>query len=326
MFCTQCISTATTGAHQYECNNRKQIVSTINKFVNDMIIKCLTVFDWNVEDFKKFWEANKQTVTVFDLDFSDRNDSMYEKNMIRVMLTQAIRFNIYPRAAVLIDSLIQHPMLKKLWNSHEKFFHKLAMRLMEVACGTERHAFYSKRVNIEECVEEIYSKNPGSFNECFDVKIEFLGLTLHPFYDMLRHSCDQNTQCLIVSNKLVTYACKPIKKGSEIFKTLSYSFAQSGPAAERKRRYSIFGIFNCDCEACINDWPTIPGMRFVDPFFQYPVVRVFASHDQAKKNIARNNEYVDRNFKAHEPIQEVYITIENNHIELFGLARPSFYP
>jgi hypothetical protein len=84
--------------------------------------------------------------------------------------------------------------------------------------------------------------------------------------------------------------------------------------------------FNCDCEACVNDWPTIPGMRSVDPFFRYPNIRVFASHDQAKKNVARNNAYIDRNFKEHEPTQEVCVTIENNFLELNGLARASFYP
>jgi hypothetical protein len=67
-------------------------------------------------------------------------------------------------------------------------------------------------------------------------------------------------------------------------------------------------------------------MRRTDPSFQFSDVWAFAPNVQAKKNIARNNAYIDRHSKEHEPTQEVYITIINNHKELSGLARPSFYP
>jgi hypothetical protein len=41
---------------------------------------------------------------------------------------------------------------------------------------------------------------------------------------------------------------------------------------------------------------------------------------------ARNNAFIDRNFKEHDPTQEVYAAIHNNFFELYGIARASFYP
>jgi hypothetical protein len=289
--------------------------------LTNAIIKCLTAFDWNVNELKKFSEANKQAATVFDL---DRNDPMYEKKMIRVLLSQPRRLH---NNASFFEPLREHPMLKELLKAHEKFFYELAMKFLEVSFTATRVAFFSEYVNIEGCDEETHWKNSVAADECSDdLKLEIVGQTVHPFNDMLRHTCVQNTDCLFVSNKLVTIVSQPIKRGNEIFKNLFRSFPRCDSASRLKRNYSPIVISTCDCEACVNYSPASSRKRSVDPMFQYPEVKVFAPHDQAKKNIARNNAYVDSNYKEHKPTQEVCVTIYNNYTELCGLARASFYP
>ena len=142
------------------------------------------------------------------------------------------------------------------------------------------------------------------------------------FSSMLNHSCDPNVKRLFVSNKNVLYVCKPIKKGSEIFK--SYSEFSTSTKAERKPILEWKLERSCTCTACKKDWPTIDRLPAVDSSFKCDSQKSFASHKQSKKTIARNNAYVDKNYKENNPTREVYITIHNNLLELYRVARPSF--
>jgi hypothetical protein len=250
--------------------------------------------------------------------------------MIRVMLS--FPFGVpsdITGGSLMLASLYANanPKLKNMWDRHQQFFGKLVAKLAGVLPRTSRQAWSSKYINVEGCGIEIGSfKQIKEAQERFTVKTHHVGWAVYPFGDSLRYSCDPNTKHVVISNKVVTYVCKPIKKGSELSLNMSSTFVKDGPANKRKQHLSYNFTFNCDCEACVNDWPTIQFLRCTDPLFQYPDIRAFASHEQAKKNIARNNEYVNRNFKEHVPTKEVYVTIRNNEIEMNGLARASFYP
>jgi hypothetical protein len=125
---------------------------------------------------------------------------------------------------------------------------------------------------------------------------------------------------------MVTYACRPIKKGSQLFRMYCEPFYNFGPAAVRREQVKQQAGIWCDCEACKNDWPTYEGLRAIDPFFQYDIAREFSPRDVAKKTVERNNAYVDEHFVENQPTQEVYVTIDNHVFELNGLTRPAFYP
>jgi hypothetical protein len=216
---------------------------------------------------------------------------MNEKNMIGVALSEA------PKVPV----LLQHRKLKVLMDSHAKLFKLLMIqKYFELSTQLQPQVWFSKSVNIKG----------SSVDEAMGILSESIGTAHYPFNSML--SCATNMKEITVSDKLVTYVCKPIKAGSEIFRS-----------AQRKAKRPFLEC-KCACEACVNDWPTTVRMRRSDPSFQYSDVRAFAPNNQVKKNIGRNNAYIDRHFKEHEPTQEVYVSFIN-HKELSRLARPSFY-
>jgi hypothetical protein len=334
MFCSnRCLEMSMNEFHQIECNRDSFSYGKLD-FSICGIMKCLRLFEWNVDELEKFVESiEQQPTTVFDFDFGNRNDPMYEKNMIRVMLSQSrgISFSQSfgaPRVVTrTLSYLNELPKLKNMWQSYSNLFKVLSIKFFEFSLAAGHEVYFSKWINIDGCSPiDDQNKNTRRPVQRFEVKSENIGGASFPFGDSLWHSCDSNTDELMISNKLVTYVQKPIKKGSEIFRNYINTFSHFGPASERQLDLWQHFSFKCDCEACVNDWPTIPRLRSIDPSFQYPDIRSFASHDQAKKNIARNNAYVERNFKDHEPTQEVYITIRNNRLELQGLSRPSFYP
>jgi hypothetical protein len=329
MFCSgTCLDKAMASSHECSCN-RSNLSCQDTDFLVHGMIKCFKVFDWNVKKLEKLlMSTEKQPVTVFDFDFSDSEDPMYEQNMIRVMLSFPFEVPMALLRLVMVNAITQNQKLKKLWSRHKVLIEKLGSKLMAITSRTARQAWHSKYINIEACGIEGTGKIKDfkDATERFDVKTDYVGSAVYPLADSLRYSCDPNTNQVLVSNKIVTYVCKPIKKGSQLSRNVFSTFAENGPTEERRKLLSGFFNYHCDCEACVKDWPMLEAMRSADPLFKYPDIRAFAPHDQAKRNVARNNEYVNRNFKEHEPTQEVYITIKNNLVEMNGLTRPSFYP
>ena len=110
------------------------------------------------------------------------------------------------------------------------------------------------------------------------------------------------------------YVCKPIKKGSEIFSSIT--FFSHIRKAERQEELKLFLGGVCDCIACENDWPTFDKLRAIDPFLMYRYFNTFSPPKEAKKIVAQNNAYVDKNYKEDDAIKEVYITIHLNLLEL----------
>jgi hypothetical protein len=322
--------------HQFDCRQSRESNqrNSVFEFLIRFFVHCLTVFDWNVMELDKFVKAiEKNPKTVFDFDFSDRDDPMYEKNMLGVSLAKTLKAPVlhqltsYSIFQQLSTYAKQHRKLKVLMDSHAKLFESLMIKkYTEFVTQPQPEVWFSKSVNIKRCsIDEGFVQKHKLKQESSTILSESIGTAHHPSNSMLRMSCATNTQGIFVSDKLVTYVCKPIKAGSEIFRSALFTFEDFGPAAQRKAKY-VFFEYHCDCEACINDCPTTERMRRTDPSFQFSDVRAFAPNNQAKKNIARNNAYIDHHSKEHEPTQEVYITIINNHKELSGLARPSFYP
>jgi hypothetical protein len=292
----------------------------------------LSMFGYDVVKLKKFLEENKQPITVFDLNFSNRNDPMYEMNMTRVMLSEIRGFQIDSDlkknfVELLAEFFEQRPKLNRLWKKHESFLQALTSKLANLWTKTAKYALFSKPINIWGCMEGEAEYNAVMAQNHHDLKQEMIAGAFYPFKHILGNSCDPNTLMQSVFDKNVVIVCKPIKEGEEISRAMFRGFDSSGPAWYRKNSLkSAFGI-SCDCEACKKNWPLREQLPAVDPKFNYPEFKTFASHEQAKANVARNNTYVDRNLKKQKkPTKEVYFTIYNNQFELETLSRPPFYP
>ena len=302
------------GFHQFMCKNEQEY-DVKHEFLLKKMVHCLATFDYKVKKLKKFLKANRGK-NLFDFDMSNPDDPMYEKNIVR-MLTSAKYTGIHSdRARPLICELFKCfveriPMLRQLWTANQNFLShflpKLAFNRSTVTTCTNMTQ-YQKLADIS-----VLNDNELTMQET--------GLGSYLFAGMLDLSCDPNVLRVLVNNKSVYYACKPIKAGSQIYYSI-LSFSHQGPKAERQEVLKNISGRGCDCIACKKNWPTFDGLRAVDPFFQYRKFRFCASLVQIKRNIARNNEYVDKNYIENDPTQEVYITIHNNFFELCSITRP----
>lgn len=333
MFCSDdCQQKAMKDFHQFECNLPANPKMSIDYPIR-MIVKCLSIFNFNIAELKKFLEKNSKQVTLFDFDFSDPSDNMYEKNMILVALSIRNTASYLKMGKMIVRSetsafVSRHPKLQELWSKHAGFLNEL-MEKAFVALSPISHlsAWFSKDVNLavtslKDAMIKKINVNPARAG----MHQENVGQGMYPFFASLNGSCDRNVSSVCVSNKVLSIVCRPIKAGSQLFRMNSEPFYNHGPAAARRAQIQqMFGYW-CDCEPCKKDWPTYEGLRAVDPFFQYRNAQTFSSHKEARETVARNNVYVDANYIESDPTQEVCITIDNNSFELNGLARPAFYP
>lgn len=332
MFCSEeCLQKALIGLHHLECKTDSKVMYG-NYFPLHLLVECFSLFDYNMEELQLFLEANKKTTTVFDFDFNDPKDPMYVKNMMLVCLSNTFGFGVNHDLVknvtkkLLASFARNNEKFSQLWSANSESLCDLIDTYAGFCSGSCTMGLFSKDVNFVKTERDI-PLNYFTLDRFHQgIKKFQVGMGVYPLTKLLNNSCDPNVLQIDVSGKSVTCVCKPIKKGSEIFSLRERPFYIYGPASERMRSIGKICCFKCSCEACKKDWPTVEGLPSVDPSFRYDRIHTFSTHDGAKKKIARNNAYIDANYKEHNPTKEVYYTIETNFCEYGALTRPAFYP
>lgn len=323
MFCSgKCLLASFIEVHHFECNDDPEVIPNMR-----LMLKYLSIFDGSVVELKKFLAENTKPVTVFDFDFSDPNDPKRGKNLMLVELSmrnmstvaESLSYEVADENKSLIH---RHSKLKELLGQSETFHDELLRKLFVLSMISEGlSVFASKHINLmDEDLDETGNLSLG--NICS----EFVGIGTFPAFSLLPASCDCNITCVDVSNKLVWVANKPIPAGAQLFRKNSSQFYTAGRAARRSERIELHLAADCDCEACEHDWPTLDGLHAVDPNFTDQPLRSLSKPPQAKENVEKYFEYIQKNYQHNKPTQEVYISIYNLALELQALAKPSFYP
>jgi len=81
-----------------------------------------------------------------------------------------------------------------------------------------------------------------------------IGKTINPTLALVNHSCCPNTARICFQNNTLLVAQKAILPGEEV--TLNYALPfYAAPLKDRKEFLQKGFVFNCECEACCQDWP-----------------------------------------------------------------------
>lgn len=333
MFCSEkCRKTAMNEFHQFECNVHDNPELKIT-FTLRMLLKCINVFDGDVKALQSFVEKNKKHVTVFDFDFSNPEDPMYDKNMI--LVTLSVRNNAH--YCKLMTSAMggetrafinHHPKLKEMWRQHAPFLNKMLEKLfIPTTFLTHMSVWFSKEVNVTtaSALGQIQSMMmPNTRRE--KLREGNAGEGLYPAHCVSNGSCDPNVYVVSVGNKIAWIVSKPTPVGSELTHKYIEPFYNLGPAANRQNQFVSYFGYKCDCEACKNDWPRLDAMKPIDGKFEYRSINALSTPMQAKERIKKNIAYIEKNYVPNRPTKEVYTTIDYNLYEFSSLTKPAFYP
>ncbi|XP_003425566.1 SET and MYND domain-containing protein 4-like [Nasonia vitripennis] len=116
-------------------------------------------------------------------------------------------------------------------------------------------------VNKHEMWNSSFCRNNLKRLECWKNECCSRGVYLAPITALLNHSCDPNARrCYSLDHKVIVYATKPIKKGSQIFDCYQEEFYERCKAEERCNMLSSTYNFDCDCKACTQEWPNLIGL------------------------------------------------------------------
>ena len=94
-----------------------------------------------------------------------------------------------------------------------------------------------------------------------------IGVGLYPVHGLLNHSCDPDLDVCFYGHTMVARAIKGIAKGQEIcldYGVLYFTQPKSVRQSTLKSQY----YFECQCPACVNDWPLWDEIECVRPTFR----------------------------------------------------------
>eukprot|EP00092_Neocalanus_flemingeri_P008426 GFUD01009082.1.p1 GENE.GFUD01009082.1~~GFUD01009082.1.p1 ORF type:complete len:676 (+),score=159.68 GFUD01009082.1:46-2073(+) len=93
-------------------------------------------------------------------------------------------------------------------------------------------------------------------NKDFTNSIRLVGNGLYPTICLFNHSCDNNTYKYYAGSTLVLVASKNIYEGQEVTEGY-FPSAQMIPRPQRRSWLADHYWFDCECNACVNDQPTL---------------------------------------------------------------------
>ncbi|ESO08000.1 hypothetical protein HELRODRAFT_169718 [Helobdella robusta] len=87
-----------------------------------------------------------------------------------------------------------------------------------------------------------------------------IGLALYSNISMFNHSCFPDADFIFQTGKCIVRCIKPIEKGKSIRVDYGYLF-YAVPKPERKKALKEQYYFDCQCKACLEDWPTMNHLK-----------------------------------------------------------------
>jgi len=95
----------------------------------------------------------------------------------------------------------------------------------------------------------------GVSSSLMEGEIKAIGGSIQPAIALLNHSCDPNTIRTIHNGSFILLASRDIQEDEEVFNNYYVNFAEM-ETEERRKYLSRKYCFQCDCLACLENWPT----------------------------------------------------------------------
>lgn len=270
MYCSiECMTKHKNKFHQYECgvdDNPEDQHIDFNPL--KILVHILDQFDGNVDAMKKFLDANRKSSSVFDFDLSDRDDPMFEKNMILATLSMSHAMNCaemgrYHCLTTHHRFIMKHPKLRALWMSpHKKYLDKLLCKLLDVEDVKGLvSCFVGVDMNLKEDGYDLIDAKTDGASKVDDTYVNRVGFVNDPYVSLLNQSCFPNVSMKLVNNQHAWLITRPVAAGEQLFMFRGPGRKYVTPRLQRQQMMLEYFGFRCDCDGCVNNWPTQQKMK-----------------------------------------------------------------
>ena len=303
MYCSNaCQAKHYKNIHSFECC--KKPLPIVLLVVAKMIFIALSI----TKSFKKLCKLIKESKnkTVFDFDLSHPEDISCQQNILTVINSCAMSEHSEIVMSEKMKEVFDQPPFDSIWETPEE-----RELLIE---------FFHKQLRIHN-TNKLEMGEP-TFESLPDEKFWYsktIGGGLCPFASLFNHSCDSNVKRFTVDNKLVFVIARPIKAGEQLFISYGYSSYRMSKE-ERQLQLSKFS-FECDCEACVKNYPQLPALPRIEKNFIEPKFKAFELK-KAVEEFRRNCDFIERNIKHHPSFETTMLINHNEHL-LHQISRSS---
>uniref|UniRef100_A0A182R8T1 MYND-type domain-containing protein n=1 Tax=Anopheles funestus TaxID=62324 RepID=A0A182R8T1_ANOFN len=273
MYCTaECMDKAYKQYHRVECpiiRNMWRIFTKLPVLSLRVVITAIYSFDYNLQAMEEhLGKLDKKKVNAFTMDWTkatsrDVYDTVHvletnanardsKDRMLRVFFTTIIRKLLMEHTDLGIICRLDFDLSELLDN--------LILRHLQTS-AVNMHSLHYMEYQPDQQLYEL--ENHAS--ACF------------PLLSMLNHSCAPNvTRVTLLDGRCAVIVNRPIPKGGQLYDNYGMHHSMMG---RKERRYALAKQyrFNCQCEACINDYPLYHGLPSIDTT-QHGMIDIEAIH------------------------------------------------
>lgn len=233
--------------------------------------------------------------TVFDFDLSNSEDPMYQINMILIVNSLAKQNNLFDAVLTMTtfkEELFSGLPFKLIAQEDRDFVYEY---LKKQAAVLTTNQFQGSRLIVKSEIKDVGNQQFGTAR----------GSGLFPFTSLFNHSCDSNVMIWDVDNKLCLFAARPILAGEQLFVSYGVHFDDT-TLPERRQKLKKSYKFECDCIACVKNYPLHKQLKRKDLRFCLSFEDTKSVRD-AVSQFKKHTRYIEKNFK-HHPSHETMIT------------------
>lgn len=274
MFCSDKCKNST--IHGRECESSGKGMDTLEEYLLQRMFYQAIDISGSIDQLKSLVSSETKEQTILDFDFSDSAEEINKKKIILAVAGLDKRdpecVQTYSRYQKIIDRLIVETGTK------DDFLNNYLIKCLQSMTVNFFHFFWTATNDAE-----------GK------------GIALCALSAFFAHSCDPNIEKVDVDNKLIFVAKKPIKAGEELNMCYDrYNFMRYS-LEERQKYLSAVYKFQCNCAACVNDYPKY-SFRFDD--FELNI-------EEAKEKYQKNCEFIKQNISLY-PSENICNVMEEN--------------
>lgn len=252
MFCSLKCLEAARSHHDIECEIVEELLSSgLVHIVMRIFLEGLSSFDGDLGEMKSFLVQHEASrLTIFD---SDALKDKKHKFLATISLASS------ETGGDLFDSCLKMfartEKLRKIFKADAKFMTSVLGKLVTVGIHyVHGIGGWSRNVNGMENFDE--PKHPSQYQQ-------LIGNGCNLVSSLINHSCAPNIRRMNVDDKAVVIVIRPVLKGDQLFDSYRPNFNVVPRDQRRETLLKDYG-FDCDCEACTNDWPLNAELKVAD--------------------------------------------------------------
>lgn len=324
MFCSpDCAKLSFENFHKFECPLMELVQSSLLSSTMQMALRtffvAITLFDGSVENLERFLNENHRSTTIFDGTFDDNKQKLLAVNSFtfdeKIVVNEAIFEEIFNVSSG----------LKSLWSTHSQFIRNFLRKQTQIAT-MNYHEIYSWPLKKGGLPDDDVDEFKGSL--AYKRGVIATGNGSYPFRALLNHHCSPNVSKIFMNDKIVMIVQRPIEKGDQIFDNYGYNFTN---VSKDDRQIALMKQykFKCSCDACVNNWPILPGLKVLDKALLNKAKKACRelsltglNQKKAKEKYRELSEAVEKN-KKNFPTLEICSMMESAAAYLEMITKPS---